>query len=64
MKIAVALYVVLRALLIVEMIRFLFYIPPDAYFTVWADSLPHNLFDHCMHSSLKMRSKFSVIQQM
>lgn len=41
MKIALAFYVVLRALLIVEMVRFLVYIPPDAYITIWADSLPH-----------------------
>ena len=35
------LYVGSRAVLVVEMVRFLFYIPPGAFSTTWADNVPH-----------------------
>lgn len=34
-------YIVSRAILAVEMIRFLLYIPPGAFLTTWADNIPH-----------------------
>ena len=35
------LYILARIILIVEMFRCLFYLPPDAYTTTWASNFPH-----------------------
>jgi hypothetical protein len=37
----ILLYIISRGILTVEMIRCLFYIPPEAFLTTWADNVPH-----------------------